>query len=257
MIDHTIDHPWDAKRYENQCQFVWQYGEDLLPLLAAKPGDRILDLGCGTGQLTDLIARSGAETLGLDASATMIEAAQQQFPHLKFITADARHFQVEQPLDAVFSNAALHWIPEADAVIHSLHQALKPGGRFVAEFGGQGNVQGITTALTEILTETGRSVDNPWFFPSIGDYTGRLERHGFQVTYARLYDRPTPLTGAEAGLADWVEMFGSRLLADLSGSDRSQVLRSLEQRLRATHYRDHTWIADYRRIQVLAFKLGE
>jgi trans-aconitate methyltransferase len=136
-----IQNNWNAALYENKHAFVWQYGEDLLQLLNPKQGERILDLGCGTGQLTEKIATFGAVVMGIDNAPAMIEKARQNYPHLRFDVADARNFQVEQPLDAVFSNAALHWIKEPDAVINCVHQALKPGGRFVAEFGGKGNVQ--------------------------------------------------------------------------------------------------------------------
>lgn len=140
-----IKNNWNAALYEDKHAFVWQYGEDLLQLLNPKQQERILDLGCGTGQLTEKIATFGAVVMGIDNAPAMISKAKQNYPHLQFDVADARNFQVEQPLDAVFSNAALHWIKEPDAVIRSVHQALKPGGRFVAEFGGKGNVQAITT----------------------------------------------------------------------------------------------------------------
>ena len=126
---------WDSTLYDAKHSFVWKHGASLLELLAPKPGERILDLGCGTGHLTAEIAKAGALVVGLDSSPTMIETARSAYPQLTFVEADARNFTLDAPCDAVFSNAALHWIHDADAVARSVHQALKPGGRFVAELG--------------------------------------------------------------------------------------------------------------------------
>ncbi|NJR65594.1 MAG: class I SAM-dependent methyltransferase [Leptolyngbyaceae cyanobacterium CRU_2_3] len=244
---------WDTARYEQQHSFVWQYGESLLDLLSPQPGEQILDLGCGTGQLTEKIAARGAIAQGIDASPAMIERAQQSYPQLRFAVADARNFQVDVPLDAVFSNAVLHWIPEAEAVITCIRQALKPGGRFVAEFGGQGNVQGIVRALEQTLVAIASpQAPNPWYFPSIGEYTTCLEQQGFTVIYAALFDRPTPLESGTAGLANWLQMFASSFLSQLSASQQQQAIRQVEQQLRPSHFQNDTWIADYRRIRVIA-----
>jgi trans-aconitate methyltransferase len=248
---------WNADLYEGKHAFVWQYGEDIVELLSPQSGERILDLGCGTGQLTEKIASLGAEAMGIDSSAAMISKAEANYPHLQFSVADARNFQVAQPLDAVFSNAALHWIKEADAVISCIWQALKPGGRFVAEFGGKGNIYAIASTLFSILEPTGSTTLeslNPWYFPSIGDYATRLEKQGFDVTYAVLFNRPTPLADGEAGLANWIKMFASTVLSPYSTDEQNQLIATLEQRLKPTLYRDGTWIADYRRLRVVAIK---
>lgn len=244
---------WNAKLYEQKHAFVWQYGEALLQLLAPQAGERILDLGCGTGQLTAQIAQT-AEVLGLDYSAEMIANAKANYPNLAFAVADARNFEVEQPFDAVFSNATLHWIPEADAVIRSIYKALKPGGRFVAELGGRGNVQSIVTALNQALQQVGVAELNLWYFPSISEYATRLEQQGFEVRYAVLFDRPTPLTDGAAGLANWLNMFAAPL-AQLSSEQRQQVVQQVENQLRSAYYQDGNWIIDYRRLQILAYKL--
>jgi trans-aconitate 2-methyltransferase len=248
---------WNSVLYEGNHAFVWQYGESLLELLAPKAGERILDLGCGTGQLTEKIAQSGAFVHGIDSSLSMIAKARANYSQLDFAVADARDFQLEQPLDAVFSNAVLHWIKQPDAVINCVEKALKPGGRFVAEFGGKGNVQAIVHALLSVLSEIGCQEPealNPWYYPSIGEYAVRLEKQGFEVGYAVLFDRPTLLEGGSAGMVNWIEMFAGGFLSGLSEDVRSQVINSVEQRLRSTQYRDGTWIADYRRIRVVAVK---
>jgi trans-aconitate 2-methyltransferase len=248
---------WDATLYQGSYAFVWQHGEQLLNLLSPQPGERILDVGCGTGQLTQQIALAGAEVMGIDAAPSMIEQARQNYPDLKFAVADARDFQVEQPFDAVFSNAALHWILEPDAVIRCIYQALKPGGRFVVEFGGKGNVDKIVKALHSVLSATGCASPETsefWYFPGIGEYATRLEHQGFDVTYAVLFDRPTPLDNGESGIASWCRMFASRFLEGLSAERQMQVIQAVEQRLKPTLYREGTWIADYRRLRVVAMR---
>jgi trans-aconitate methyltransferase len=248
---------WNASLYENKHAFVWQFGESLIELLSPRLGEQILDLGCGTGQLTEKIAIAGATVQGMDASPEMIEKASQNYPHLLFRVADARSFQVEQPLDAVFSNAVLHWIKEPDAVIECVGQALKPGGRFVVEMGGKGNVSAIVTALDRAFAEQGHAVPeaaNPWYFPSLGDYISRLEGRGFEVVYAVLFDRPTVLEAGEAGLANWLQMFADCFLGQLTAAQQTEVIHSVETQLRSTHFQDGNWVADYRRIRLIAIK---
>jgi trans-aconitate methyltransferase len=246
---------WNTDLYEEEHGFVWQLGESLLQWLAPQPGEYILDLGCGTGHLTDKIASMGSQAWGMDFSAEMIEAAKTNYPHLRFVVGDARDFGVDEPLDAVFSNAVLHWIQDADAPIASVHRALKPGGRFVAEFGGKGNVTAIAQAIADSLKILGYpQLDCPWYFPSIGEYATRLEQQGFEVIQAISSDRPTPLAGEKAGLANWLRMFAAGWLSPLSNDEKAQVIETIEERLRSKLYHDGGWIADYRRIRLLAYK---
>ena len=190
---------WNSALYEKNHAFVWQYGESIVELLAPKAGEQILDLGCGTGQLTEKIAQTGAYVQGIDSSLSMIFTAKDNYPHIKFSVADARNFQVEEPLDAVFSNAVLHWIKQPDAVINCVEQALKPGGRFVAEFNCEGHVGAIvgahlSVALSEISGQEPEAL-NPWYCPSRDEYAGLLEQHGFDVREALLVEHLTPLVG--------------------------------------------------------------
>ncbi|HBL62017.1 MAG TPA: SAM-dependent methyltransferase [Cyanobacteria bacterium UBA8803] len=250
---------WDAALYQDKHAFVWQSVGDLFNLLSPQPGERILDLGCGTGQLTQALAIAQAEVIGIDAAPTMIEQARQNYPDLKFAVADARDFQAEQPFDAVFSNAVLHWILEPDAVIRCIYDALKPEGRFVAEFGGKGNIRAIAASLYSVLSEIGCNSPealSPWYFPSIGEYATLLEQQGFDVTYAVLFERPTPLEDGDAGMANWVRMFGSCFLDGLPADTQTQVIQAVEHQLKPTLYREGTWIADYRRLRVVAIKPG-
>jgi trans-aconitate 2-methyltransferase len=246
---------WDSDLYDQKHSFVWKYGESALELLAPRPGERILDLGCGTGHLTAKIAAAGATVHGIDASPAMIEQARQSYPHLHFELADARTFSAAERFDAVFSNAVLHWVKEQVQVIAAVCGALRPGGRFVAELGGKGNVRTIAAALREASRALlGEPVDHPWYYPSVAEYATLLERGGLEVTFAVLFDRPTPLEG-EGGMRHWVEMFGKSFQERVPAERRDEFLRQVEERTRPTLYCDGQWYADYRRLRVVAQKV--
>jgi trans-aconitate 2-methyltransferase len=242
---------WDASLYESDHAFVWKYGAELLPLLDPQPGERILDLGCGTGRLTAEIAAAGAQTLGIDSSPDMIGQARQNYPKLKFQLADARTLTITEPFDAVFSNAALHWIPEARAAVQSIYRALKPGGRLVAEFGGKGNNAIVIAALIAA------GASDPlltFYFPSIGEYTPILEAEGFEVRFATLFDRPTELEDPVRGLEQWLLMFQQKALAAIPPESREKAFRQIEDQVRPELFYDAKWHIDYRRIRVVAVK---
>ena len=253
----TSNNNWNSSLYQEKHAFVWHYGENLLQILNPQPNERILDLGCGTGQLTEKIAEADAEVIGIDSAPEMIEKAKQNYPNIKFQVVDARNFQLSQPVDAVFSNATLHWIPEADAVISSISKSLKMGGRFIAEFGGKGNIESIVKALYAALEEIGfdnPSILNPWYFPSISEYAAKLEKQGFEVVYSNLFYRQTLLQDKDAGLANWIKMFGGNFFTGLSEEEISQVINNVEKQLKPKLYQQGNWFADYRRIQVKAIK---
>jgi trans-aconitate 2-methyltransferase len=253
----TQEKTWDASLYDDKHSFVWKYGEEVIELLAPQPGERILDLGCGTGHLTNKIAASGATVVGIDISSDMIGQARTHYPDLRFEMADAVSFHFDEPFDAVFSNAALHWVEEQDRVTDCICRALRPGGRFVAEFGGKRNTQAIKEALYHAVGEAGFSITREVkfrYFPSIGEYATLLESHGLTVTFARYFERPTPLEGGENGMRDWLEMFANNVLDGVPTENRSEVIRLAENRLRPTLHREGRWFADYRRIRVVATK---
>ena len=241
---------WNAEQYEGRHSYVWQFGGSLLELLQPRPGERILDLGCGTGQLTADIAATGAQVVGLDSSPEMLGQARQNYPYLKFVLADATSFGFDEPFDAVFSNAALHWVKNADAAVGSIAAALRPGGRFVAEFGGKGNIASIMGALDAVF---GAAAEErcPWWFPGIGEYAPLLERHGLEVRQASLFDRPTPIEG-EHGMEDWIQMFCGSYLRDLSADGAKEKVREVVAYLRPKLYREGVWTLDYRRLRVVA-----
>lgn len=245
---------WDAGLYDDKHSFVWKKVSDLLDLLAARPGERILDLGCGTGHLTAQIAAAGAQVVGLDMAPAMIEQARQAYPDIRFDWGDARSFTYQDPFDAIFSNAVLHWIKEPQQVIACVKRALRPGGRFIAEFGGKGNIATIVVALEHAsLSILAEPFASPWYFPSIAEYSTLLEQHGLEVTFATLFDRPTQLEGDE-GLHNWLGMFANALLARVPAAKRESFLREVETRARPALYRDGYWYADYRRLRVVALR---
>lgn len=248
---------WDAELYDSKHSFVSQLGADLVELLAPRSEERILDLGCGTGHLTHKIATSGAEVLGIDSAPTMIEQARKNYPHLHFEVADGTNLHFPAQFDAVFSNAVLHWIKEPEKVVAGVWRALKPGGRFVAEFGGKGNVQSLVTAIYNAVEVAGYPVDgspHPWYFPSIGEYGTLLERQGFQLTFANLFERSTPLADGDKGLQNWISMFANSFFQAIPADQQLRILADIEKRLHPKLYQDGTWFADYRRIRVIAFK---
>lgn len=251
--------PWDAGLYNAKHEFVWKYGADLVSLLNPRAGERILDLGCGTGHLTAQIAESGAEVIGVDRSPEMVAAARKAYPNLKFEISDARDLKYQDEFDAIFSNATLHWIHEPEAVLQGIHRALKQGGRFVAELGGKGNIQKMQLAFDQALIDVGAAMRagevNPWYYPSVGEYSALVERSGMEVRFATLFDRPTELADGAAGLRNWMAMFCGAYLERAGAQRREQFLARAEELLRPGLFHQGIWRADYRRLRIVAVKL--
>jgi trans-aconitate methyltransferase len=248
---------WDANLYDDKHSFVFQYGESVLELLGVKPGERVLDLGCGTGHLTKKIWEEGAEVIGMDASPEMIAQAKGNYPALDFMVGNGAGFSFDQPFDAVFTNAALHWIHDADGVIKSVHSVLKPGGRFVGEFGGKGNNQLMMAAAATVLKAHGYLNGEfvlPWYFPSTAEYATRLEAGGFRVTFATHFDRPTLLQDGREGIAKWFKMFGDSIFKTVPANELLQILDEITDLLQPTNEVDGQWYADYKRLRFIALK---
>jgi trans-aconitate methyltransferase len=246
--------PWNPRLYDDRASFVSELASDLVVWLRPSPGERVLDLGCGTGTLTAEIARRGALVTGIDSSAEMIEAAREKYAELRFDVVDGQALPYLGEFDAVFSNAALHWMPRADDVIRGVERALDRGGRFVAELGGAGCVATVVQALHEVLYEwqidSARYVS--WYFPRPGQYAALLEAHGLTVREVRYFERPTPIA-SETGLGTWLEMFQGRLRTDLE--DRwPELCETVSQRCRPALFRDGQWVLDYVRLRVVATK---
>src|SRR3981081_4149551 len=246
---------WDPASYARNARFVSDLGSPVVDLLAPKPGERILDLGCGDGVLTKKLADLGCEVVAVDSSVPQIEAARKLGLNASAISGEDLPYKEE--FDAVFSNAVLHWIRRADVMLAGVYRSLKPGGRFVAECGGHGCVHKIRTALVQALDRRGFDGEArvPWYFPTPGDYATRLERAGFRVDSIALIPRPTPLPGD--GI-DWIETFAQTFLQGLPGVARVEYLEEVRAVLEP-HLRDSTgtWVADYVRLRFAATRIDD
>lgn len=253
-MPRITEQAWNPSHYDRAGAFVPALAADLLELLAPRPGERVLDLGCGTGDLTARLAAAGALPLGLDASSEMVSAAAHKHPHLSFVVGDGQELGYREEFDAVFSNATLHWMPRAEDVAAGVARALRPGGRFVAEFGGVGCVQTVRDAVQSELRERGFAGHGvpAWFFPSVPRYAQILEQAGLFVRSAVWFERPTRLEG-DRGLESWLELFCLPLLRAL-GDERSAVVSRVEARCRGRLFRDGAWWLDYTRLRVVATK---
>lgn len=252
----VLDQAWNAAHYDRAGAFVPKLAADLVSLLAPRAGERVLDLGCGSGDLTRAIAESGAEAWGVDASADMVAQARAKHPNVPFVVMDGQALTYEAELDAVFSNAALHWMPRAEDVARGVARALRSGGRFVAEFGGARNVQTVREALSTALTEHGLHAHGApaWYFPSVAEYARVLDGAGLFVHSAHWFERPTRLQEeGERGLETWLELFCLPLLTAL-GDRRAAVVAETERRCRPRLFRDGSWWLDYARLRVVASK---
>jgi SAM-dependent methyltransferase len=241
---------WDPERYEHNARFVSDLGAPLVDLLAPQPGERILDLGCGDGALTEKLAACGCQVVGVDGSAEQIAGARRRGLDARVMNGEALEFDGE--FDAVFSNAALHWMKRADAVLDGVRRALKPGGRFVAEMGGVGCVAKVRGALTAALARRGIDAGplDPWYFPTKEDYGGRLQAHGFTIEFISLFDRPTVLPGA---LTAWLETFGEPFTWAVPPGERDALRQEVEADLRPVLCgADGVWGADYVRLRFAA-----
>jgi trans-aconitate methyltransferase len=245
---------WKAHGYAANAAFVPALGRPVLDLLKVRPGEKILDLGCGDGVLTEKISALGAHVLGIDASVDMVEAARRR--GLNARVASAYELSFCEEFDAVFSNAALHWMKaDPDAVIAGVNRALKRGGRFVAEMGGHGNVAAITVALLAALER--REVRDPasaipWYFPSPEGYRAKLEAGGFAVNYIELIPRPTPLP---TGMAAWIETFGMSFIRRLPEVEQPSAITEVAERLRPVLCDEQgQWTGDYVRLRFSATK---
>lgn len=242
---------WSAARYAAHARFVSDLGAPVVALLDPRPGERILDVGCGDGALTAAIAEAGADVLGIDGSADMVTAARARGLAAEVMDAHALTFDAD--FDAVFSNAAMHWMVRPDAVVAGCARALKPGGRLVAEFGGHGNVAAIRTAIIAVRRArhgAATTLDDIWYFPTAEEHGARLERAGFRVEEIAIIPRPTPVT---AGIEAWLETLAAPAISDLDGEERRATVAEIAALL-APALRDTAgnWVADYVRLRVRA-----
>ncbi|MGC1305802.1 MAG: methyltransferase domain-containing protein [Phormidesmis sp.] len=243
---------WNSETYAKNARFVSDLGMPVVEWLNPKAGERILDLGCGDGALTVKLQKFGCEVIGVDSSPDFIHAAQLLGLDARLL--DGHHLPFDDEFDAVFSNAALHWMKQPDQVIEGVWQALKPGGRFVGEFGGDRNVLTIKSALHTALKKRGLDPDslNPWYFPTMEDYQSRLEAKGFGVDDIALIPRPTALP---TDIRGWLATFANPFTTAIAPSERATFLDEVIALLKpvlcdASGY----WFADYVRLRFSATK---
>ncbi len=250
MLTPRTGQVWDPKRYAEEAGFVSTLGLPVLELLAPKSGEKVLDLGCGDGTLALKLMEIGCDVVGVDSSREFVTAARGRGVDAHCMDGQRLLFNGE--FDAVFSNAALHWMTDPEAVIGGVYGALKPSGRFVAEFGGRGNVARIVEALSQTLLEYDVDPEplNPWYFPSAEEYGSLLKEGGFLIRDLALFPRPTPLPDDIVG---WLNTFALNFLAAISANDRSTFLRKVRDRLsRSIQDADGKWTADYVRLRFYA-----
>lgn len=241
---------WDPQRYAHNARFVADLGMPVLELLNPRPGERILDLGCGDGALTEKLRALGCEVLGVDASPEQVAAAVARGLDARVMSG--RELNFNQNFDAVFSNAALHWMGEPGVVVRGVRRALRPGGRFVAECGGEGNIASIVSALEAVLPAHG--VDplarNPWYFATADAYRRVLNETGFLILSIERIPRPTPLP---TGIRGWLETFGSAFLGGLDAAVQETIIQQVEARLQPLLCDEKgNWTADYVRLRFAA-----
>ena len=243
---------WDPAQYARNARFVADFGLPVVELLDPQPGEHILDLGCGDGVLTEKLAALGCQVVGVDSSPAQVAAAQARGLDARVL--DAQHLPFEAEFDAVFSNAALHWMRQPEAAIAGVWRALEPGGRFVGEMGGAGNIAAVLEALTTTLARRGVDAHqiSPWYFPDETEYRQKLEQAGFVVTSIERFPRPTPLPG---DLGDWLETFAGSFLSTFTGDEHAQAMDELRDLLRPRLLNDEgIWVMDYVRLRFAATK---
>lgn len=248
----TIFQTWNPDQYARTAGFVPALGLPVLELLDPQPGERILDLGCGDGVLTEKLVALGCQVVGVDSSPAQVAAAQARGLDARVVDAHNLPFAAE--FDAVFSNAALHWMRRPDRVIAGVWRALEPGGRSVGELGGAGNIATVQQALAFVLARRGVDLQqiSPWYFPDEAEYRGKLEQAGFAVTFIERFPRPTPLPG---DVGDWLETFAGSFLGLFAGGERTEVINELRARLRPSLLNDEgVWVMDYVRLRFAAVK---
>ena len=246
---------WDAELYENEHDFVSEYGKDLLQFLPREFGTRVLDVGCGTGTLAARLVDEGLRVVGIDESPEMIARAQAVYPDIEFCVQDALSMDFTSEFDVVFSNAVFHWIPDHAALLQRIRTALIPGGKLVCEFGGVGNVVRIQDAFERSLKRRGISYTSPFEFPESNAFKQLVFDAGFVVELINMSDQYTPLNGGARGLRTWVEQFFEADLSALPEAEQAMVIAEMEDELQSVLWDGQRWSADYRRLRVVATAL--
>ena len=245
---------WNAGVYDEKHGFVAEYGASLLQFVPADPGQRILDLGCGTGTLTEKLSHLGGFVLGTDSSPEMIAKARKEHPQVAFEVRDALQLLWREAWDVVFSNAVFHWIKDHNRLLENIYRALKPGGIVVCECGARGNIAAIEGAFSKSMGEQGIAYASKFNFPSKEQFERNLRQTGFHIQKLEDFDRPTPLQEGREGLGLWVGQFYASELAPLPRKAREAVCDRMQALLESALWNGKQWVADYRRLRAVAQK---
>lgn len=244
---------WNVDKYKHNADYVPILGQDLLNLLSPKPKEKILDIGCGNGELTKKISQFNCSVYAIDNSPQMVKAAKNNGINAQVL--DAQKMNFNNKFNAVFSNAALHWMKNPNAVISNVYQALKTNGRFCAEFGAKNNIKTIVDAIYAQLQNLNLNGDNynPWYFPDETEYRLKLEKNGFKVVEISVFERPTTLP---TNLVGWLDTFATPFMQDIPTEKKSSFMQAIENTLASKlRNKNNNWIADYVRCRFLAKKV--
>lgn len=247
---------WNPEDYEEKFSFVHRYGEDVLDMVDKGEGGLAIDLGCGTGPLTPSLRDKGYQVIGIDESEQMVEAAKSAHPDIEFTRGDALTFSLSEKSDVIFSNAVFHWIAKdrQEELVRNLARQLVPGGVLVTEFGGKGCAEAVHSTLESCFQERDLVYPRVFYFPTIGEYVPILEEAGFKVTFASLFERPTPQS-TENGLTDWISTFVKKPFEGIEVSIKQEILKETEEKLKDRLYIDGKWYIDYVRIRIKAVRI--
>ncbi len=245
---------WDSELYDKKHDFVSEYGKGLMEYMPEQKVSKILDLGCGTGDLTWQLTAFAGDVVGVDSSESMIEQAKCKYGNIDFSVANALALPFENEFDIVFSNAVFHWIKDHEKLLQNIRRALKTPGRLICEFGGHGNIAVIENTFAQACSSVGLNYQPKFNFPETDAFANLLERNGFCVEKIFAFDRPTPLKDGESGLRNWMMQFFASELSTFTPEQQSAVLDDTERRCRDALWNGKEWVADYRRLRAVACK---
>ncbi|MCP4969433.1 MAG: methyltransferase domain-containing protein [Arcobacter sp.] len=243
---------WNATKYNKHADFVSNLAMPVIELLNPKKDEKILDLGCGEGTLAVEIKKFNTNVIALDLSEDMVEKAKAK--GLEAYVMSATELEFEKDFDAVFSNAVLHWVKDSKTAINKIYAALKDKGRFIAEFGGYGNIKYLTDAMEEVFNNNPQygKFNNPWYFPKDIEYKELLESNGFKVEYIEIIPRPTQIDD----ILNWLTVFANGIVSHLSNEEQENFKKEVREILKPKIYtKKDGWTADYVRLRLKAIKI--